>query len=87
MNEHPQEELKLTITNDKDTIEFIQHQDHNYWLYFNGVMTDTCYPRHENFNKNMKRFKLFKRLWYGKSNYNKTRITDFFKEIIPEEFL
>ena len=87
MNENPQEELKLSIENGKDTIEFIEHQDHHLWLYFNGMKTDTYYPRHQEFNKRMKRFKIFKRLWFGKSLYNTTKIEDFFKELVPEEFL
>ena len=87
MSNETQMELVLTIENEIDTIEFIQHKDLHYWVYFNGSKTDSMYPRHLHFDKNMKMYEIFRDLWYGASKYNKKRITNFFKELIPEEFL
>jgi hypothetical protein len=87
MNDNPQAELILSIDNGKDTVEFIRHQDHHFWVYFNGLMTDTYYPRHDDFDKNINHIKIFRNLWFGKSLYNKTKITNFFIELVPEEFL
>ena len=82
-----QELLYMTIKNSKDVIEFIKHNDNHYWVYYNGQQTDTMFPRSLSFNKNDKPYEIFKELWFGKSLYNKEKITNFFKDLEPEEFL
>lgn len=88
MEDNPQEYLALTLENlDGDVLEFIKHQNLHYYVYYNGAKTDVRFPRHEQFNKNMKRIKIFKKLWYGNSKYNKRKIGAFFANLIPEHFL
>ena len=87
MTDNPQEYLVLRIDYKKHTLELIKHQDHHYHIYLNGVHTDAVFPRHIDFHKNMKRYKIYKNIIYGKSGYNKEKITKFFMKIIPENFL
>lgn len=88
MESNPQEHLALTLENKSgNVLEFIRHQDHNYWIYYNGVLTDARYPRHEKFHKNMKRIKIYNNIWYGQSKYNRKKLRRFFMELIPEHFL
>ena len=87
MNELEQVSLYITIENSKDVIEFIKHKDHHFWVYFNGQKTDVMFPRSSNFSGINKPYEIFKELWYGKSKFNERRITNFFKDLNPEEFL
>ena len=82
-----QEHLHLTIESKKYTLEFIKHSGYYYYIYINGSLTDVTYPSHQGMTKRMKRYKIFKNLTYGKSEYNKKIIKSVFMEIIPEYFL
>ncbi len=95
MEDNPQEYLISSLSNSTDTIEFITHQNHHHYIYFNGVKTDTTMPRNENFyfykdsdvQSTDYKIEMFEKLGYGESKYNKKRIKGFFKDIIPEYFL
>ena len=87
MEGNPQEHLAHTIENDTDTLEFIRHQDLHYWIYINGQMTDARFPRHLNLRESIRENKLYINISYGESQYNKKKITNFFKIITPEYFL
>ena len=87
MEDNPQEHLEHSIIYGDNCIEFIKHQDHHFWIYFNGAKTDAIIPRHLDFHKRMKVVKIYKKIWYGKSIHNKKRITSFFADVIPEHFL
>ena len=74
-----------TITYNNNTIEFIQHEDYHYWLYYNGTLTDTYFPRHLEYTKDLK--ELYDELRFGSSRYNRKRIESFFADINPEYFI
>lgn len=82
-----QEQLDLTLTGAGYTLEFIRHSDHHHHIYINGQKSDVIFPRHEEFFKNMRRYKIFKRLIFGQSKYNKEIVKKVFMDIVPEEFL
>ena len=84
--ENPQENLVRTISYKKNTIEFIKHQDHHLYLYFNGQKLDVIHPRSCDLYSQTTA-ELYKDLVFGKSRFNKSRVQGFFQKVIPEYFL
>ena len=87
MTDNPQEYLAYTIEYTKHTFELIKHQDHHYHIYLNGVHTDAVFPRHRDFYQDMKYYKVYDQIIWGKSMHNRKIITKFFMNVIPEHFL
>jgi len=79
--------IRVKIQGVEYVLELIGHRDYHYWVYINGNLTDVRYPRHKEFNKNMRRYKIYQNLTFGLNVYNKEIVTKIFKEVTPENFL
>lgn len=88
-----QMEYLIEIKDQGHSLEIIKcHLSKGYSniVYFDGIVTDITY-----YNSNIKNkkhntyppYNVYKDLSFGMSKYNKMKVKNFFKNIVPEEFL
>lgn len=91
-----QKSLQGFINVGDDCVEFIKHDDFNVYVYINGMLTDILLHRHLDLEilrgyvdevSEEELHNIYTLLIFGKSRYNKNRISKLFAEYAPQYFV